>query len=456
MILRTLVALLLVAAPVSAEVVRIEVKSRADVLAGQAFGATGPYEKLSGTIYFAIDPRNPANQIIADIDKAPQKRRRQGGVLVGLLSDQAEGCRRAATAPCSTKCRIAAARAWSGSSTSPRAASIRRPRNSSATASCSSRASRCCGSAGSSIVPLREGLVRVYRADRQGSRRPRRSQGWCAATSSSSRPATRGLARRSRSPGLSGVRSQRSGDVLTVRDSVEGARRTIPRDQWQFTDDGKSVRMAAGFEPKKIYEVVYRAQDPPVVGVGPAAMRDTISKIKYGGASELGLAQGAIKRAHRVRHLAERPLSAHLSLLRLQRRRVAPQGVRRRDAARRGQRPRQLQSPLRAAVARRASRTSTSSTRPTSFRSPTPSRRDPETGVTDGLLTHATKPAFQPNIFYTNSSYEYWGRAASLYPHDRRRHEGRAAAGQRARLSALGRAARRGRASRRRDRSASS
>jgi hypothetical protein len=37
------------------------------------------------------------------------------------------------------------------------------------------------------------------------------------------------------------------------------------------------------------------------------------------------------------------------------------------------------------------------------------------TGVTDGLLTHATRPAFQPNIFYTNSSYEYWGRSASLF-----------------------------------------
>src|SRR6185503_10388683 len=37
--------------------------------------------------------------------------------------------------------------------------------------------------------------------------------------------------------------------VLTVRDSVEGTRRTIPRSEWQFTPDGKSVRLAAGFEP---------------------------------------------------------------------------------------------------------------------------------------------------------------------------------------------------------------
>ena len=51
-----------------------------------------------------------------------------------------------------------------------------------------------------------------------------------------------------------------SANVLTVRDSVEGAPRTIPRDQWQFSDDGRGIRMSAAFEPKKIYEVVYRSQ----------------------------------------------------------------------------------------------------------------------------------------------------------------------------------------------------
>src|SRR5215510_1722253 len=54
-----------VALPCQAEVVRIEVKVRGDVLAGKSFGSAGPYEKLSGKIYFAIEPRNSANQIIA-------------------------------------------------------------------------------------------------------------------------------------------------------------------------------------------------------------------------------------------------------------------------------------------------------------------------------------------------------------------------------------------------------
>ena len=72
MLLRTLIAAMLIATPVYADVVKVEVKSRADVVAGKAFGATGPYEKVAGTIHFAIDPKNSANQIITDIDKAPK------------------------------------------------------------------------------------------------------------------------------------------------------------------------------------------------------------------------------------------------------------------------------------------------------------------------------------------------------------------------------------------------
>src|SRR5215467_15393553 len=75
MMLRRLLLIVLAglfAMPCHAEVVRIEVKSRADLLAGKSFGSAGAYEKLSGRIYFAVDPRNSANGIIADIDNAPK------------------------------------------------------------------------------------------------------------------------------------------------------------------------------------------------------------------------------------------------------------------------------------------------------------------------------------------------------------------------------------------------
>ena len=45
---------------------------RTDVLGGKAFGKTGPYERLVGKAYFQVDPKNPANAIIVDVDKAPR------------------------------------------------------------------------------------------------------------------------------------------------------------------------------------------------------------------------------------------------------------------------------------------------------------------------------------------------------------------------------------------------
>src|SRR6202163_2844950 len=64
--------LALAPAAMRAEVTRVEITSRQDVLNGKAFGAVGTYEKLSGKVYFAVDPNNPHNKIIADVDKAPK------------------------------------------------------------------------------------------------------------------------------------------------------------------------------------------------------------------------------------------------------------------------------------------------------------------------------------------------------------------------------------------------
>lgn len=67
-----LFVLAFVTAAARAEVTRVEITSRQDVLNGKAFGAVGAYEKLSGKVYFAVDPNNPHNKIIADLDKAPR------------------------------------------------------------------------------------------------------------------------------------------------------------------------------------------------------------------------------------------------------------------------------------------------------------------------------------------------------------------------------------------------
>lgn len=78
--LRTsLLALVIATAPSAAraEVTRVELKSRTAVLGGKSFANVGPYEKILGTIYFALDPEHPENKKIVDLDKAPRNAKGQ-------------------------------------------------------------------------------------------------------------------------------------------------------------------------------------------------------------------------------------------------------------------------------------------------------------------------------------------------------------------------------------------
>ena len=71
-------------------VVRIEVRSRADLIDGNRFGAAGPYDKLSGLIYLRGRSHQPREYDHHRHREGPEKRARPRGVLVGLLSDQAQ------------------------------------------------------------------------------------------------------------------------------------------------------------------------------------------------------------------------------------------------------------------------------------------------------------------------------------------------------------------------------
>src|SRR5689334_20406910 len=68
-----------------AAVTDVHVVERDDILNGVSFGAAGPYERIRATVRFAVDPKNPANRIITDIDLAP--RNEQG--LVEFTADLA-------------------------------------------------------------------------------------------------------------------------------------------------------------------------------------------------------------------------------------------------------------------------------------------------------------------------------------------------------------------------------
>jgi hypothetical protein len=61
--------------PTEARVVRFVVEQERAFAEGMAFGAVGPYERLDGTAYMEVDPNDPLNAVIVNLDKAPRNGR---------------------------------------------------------------------------------------------------------------------------------------------------------------------------------------------------------------------------------------------------------------------------------------------------------------------------------------------------------------------------------------------
>lgn len=70
-----LAVLVLASSLAEARVTRVVVNSREVVAEGMSFGDTGPYEKLRGTVFFEVNPDDPLNAVVFDLDKAPRKDR---------------------------------------------------------------------------------------------------------------------------------------------------------------------------------------------------------------------------------------------------------------------------------------------------------------------------------------------------------------------------------------------
>lgn len=382
---------LLAAAQMFGAVVTVRVVERTDVDKGKAFGSAGPYEQLVTRAYFAVDPKLPANANIVDLQLAPKNEQ-------GLVEFSADVV----------------------------VLKPREPKSANGTALVDivNRGGMTLGAfqSGDTFlmdqgytlvhvgwqfdVPERPGLLRLYA--------PRV-------------PGVRGLIRGQfipNAPAKSFLVSDRNhvaypvadetGARLIVRDRPEDAPREIPHSDWRFSDP-THVESSKGFEPGKIYEVIYTAADPVVEGLGEAAIRDFVSFLKYGGAnntSALGdqskyikrsIAYGASQSGRFLRNFLFDGFNGD------EKGRKVLDGVMAHVAgAGRGS------FNLRFGQASRDGHPLLNLFYPTDLFPYTDlPETDPETGLTAGLLDHLD-PKFRPKIFYTNGSYEYWGRAASL------------------------------------------
>lgn len=355
-----------------AEVVRVEVNGRSSV------DATG-YEQIVGRLHFEIDPAHPRNRIIADIDLAPTN-------AVGRVTF-------------SSDVRILKPKeAWRSNG----AAWVEIPNRG--------------GKSGLSRFIIRHGFTVM-------------EVGWefdvpagggkmCievpAAREKDGKP-VRGVVRATFTP-------NRREDQFTVGDLADyppvdaagpdsrlivrkaaafPAGEELPRTQWRM--EGQRLILDGGFEAGKTYEIAYLAENPPVAGLGLAAIRDAVAWLKHDVASlapvRHAYAFGSSQCGRLLREFV------YLGFNTDERGRLALDGVMahiagagRLDINRRWSVPRAV------AAFQTASYPFTDT-----------AQADPVSGIAEGVQENA-RVTQRPKVFYTNTAAEYWGagRVAGL------------------------------------------
>lgn len=83
---------------------------------------------------------------------------------------------------------------------------------------------------------------------------------------------------------------EEAGATLSVRPQRSGTPTPLPRDEWAFArvengrivPDATRLHLEQGFKPGWLYDLVYTAKDPRVSGLGFAAVRDAVAFFRYG------------------------------------------------------------------------------------------------------------------------------------------------------------------------------
>ena len=404
-----LAALLLLAASstASAEVRRLVVTTRQPVLGGE-------YEKLGGTVELELDPALPANARIVDLERAPRNARGRVEASADFVvlrprrppergsTALLEVCNRGGKALLPYFDRAP----WRLDPTTD-----------------SDFGDRLLTRLGLTLiwvgwqfdVPRRPGLLRLRAPVAVGDEGP--LEGLVRSDWTVER-ATPALPLAHRDHVAYPVSDPRHPDnVLTVRAARLGPRETVPRERWRFArvengqpiEDRTWISLDGGFEAGKIYELVYRARDPVVVGIGLAAVRDLVAWARHDPRSEFpvttAIAFGVSQSGRFLRHFLYQGFNTDEAG-----RKVFDGLLVHTAGAGRGSFNHRFAQP-----SRDAHRFSAFFYPTDLFPFTSRPQTDPETGITDGLLARAaSRPEHLPRTFFTNTGYEYWGRAASL------------------------------------------
>jgi hypothetical protein len=409
----SLVLAVLALTPLEARVTRVEITSRADVLHGAVFGDAGGYERITGRVYYSLAVANPHNARIVDLANAVNLKNGEVEFSSDFVAIRPKDSAKSngsmlLEVPNRGRSRIVAlvdGGDWDVANDVGDAWLLRR---------------------GFTVVSL------GWQWDAEGPDALR----FFAPIAKKSGATITGLLRGDLMPSkptreiplghlilgnIGGteypvVAPSDPRNVLTVRDSRDAKRTVIATSEWQFAHsvDGqlvpsnRHIHLNTGFQPGKIYEYVYVVADPVIAGGGFAAVRDFASYAKHVPDAVTPAVrvygEGISQNGRFLRDFLYQGFNAD------EEGRMALDGVLAHVAgAGRGGFNYRFAQPS------RDSQPTSSIHFPTDiFPFTDLPETDPITGQKGGLLDLAVADHVLPKVFFSNTSYEYWGRAASL------------------------------------------
>lgn len=411
----------LITSLLAAEVVRFEIIAREPFASGQAFGDVGEYERIVGRVYFELDPELPQNQNVIDLKLAPRNERGRvelsadliiltpkelgkgnGALLYGVnnrgnlnalrLLNFASGSndpKEKKHAGDGFLMRHGFTVVWSGWD------GELLPGNNRLRLFPPRITKKITGKVRCEIVPTSDTTHTVVNWGNHGSYRPT-AEGLKTAT----------LTHRLQA-GHPRVPIPRSEWKLQVSDVQNASPSQLPKVELEYLK---------GFRKLHIYELIYEAQDPVVMGTGFTSVRDLVSALKHGtGVGNPLLVDGKplIKRAHSI------GVSQSGRFLR----EMIYWGFNADEAGQKvfdGIIPHVSGSGMGsfnhrfAQPTRHAGQHDHHDYPPDRFPFAYGTQTDPLSGLTEGILDRSRASGTAPLVMHTQSSSEYWNRSGSL------------------------------------------
>ena len=413
-LLAALITIFLCSTAADAGVTRLKFDRRETVLNGKPFGAAGPYEKLVGTVHFALDPSLPQNLGIVDLALAPRNAR-------GLVEFSADFYLLKPVDPARGNGRLFYEAGNRG--TKRILTAYQDAANSPDPATAAEFGNGALMQQGFSLLwmgwqwDVPEGRMRMEIPIATSNGQP--ITGWVrgnfipGANATSASVADRGhLAYPVLDPASPENR-------MIMRTLPTDAPKEITRSTWRFTGPA-TVTLDRGFEAGLIYDVIYRARDPRVIGVGLAGTRDLISFFKHATAADgnplafdsahgtpaitRAIGWGVSQTGRFLRHFVYEGFNED------ERGRIVFDGV-----------FDQVGGAGRGSFNHRFGQQSRDQLQHFNILYPVDmfpftdaDETDPETGITDGLLRRATHSNTVPKFFHVLTDSEYFNRAGSL------------------------------------------